>query len=210
MAQRSNNLNKDDSIILDILSLMDSKKKVTQRTLSQDLNIALGMTNLYIKRCIEKGLLKINQIPSKRYKYYITRKGFTEKARLTQEYFKASFNLYREANENFINIFKVLEKNKKNKIVLSNISEISDIAMLASLDYDLNIIAVIDKDKKEKLYKKIPIILDLNDCKDFDFIIVTTLIDAENRFKELSRTISNKKIILPPFLNLKLNRSTND
>ena len=82
--------------------------------------------------------------------------------------------------------------------------------MLTSLDYDLNIMAVIDKDKKEKLYKKIPIILDLNDCKDFDFIIVTTLIDAENRFKELSRTISNKKIILPPFLNFKLNRRTND
>jgi predicted transcriptional regulator len=204
----SKKLNKDDSITLDILSVMDSDKKVTQRTLAQDLNIALGMTNLYIKRCIEKGLLKINQIPSKRYKYYITKKGFTEKARLTQEYLKASFNLYREATEELRNIFKALDKEKKYNIVLSNISEISDIAMLASLDFKLKIIAVIDDNRTEKFYKNIPIIANISECKKYDLVILTSLLNAENRFNELSKSIHFKKIIVPSFLNFKLKRKS--
>ena len=208
MNLHSKKLNKDDSITLDILSVMDSDKKVTQRTLAQDLNIALGMTNLYIKRCIEKGLLKINQIPSKRYKYYITKKGFTEKARLTQEYLKASFNLYREATEELRNIFKALDKEKKYNIVLSNISEISDIAMLASLDFKLKIIAVIDDNRTEKFYKNIPIIANISECKKYDLVILTSLLNAENRFNELSKSIHFKKIIVPSFLNFKLKRKS--
>ena len=97
MPSKSKNLYKDDSVILDLLSLMETDRNITQRNLARDLNIALGLVNLYVKKCIDKGLLKINQIPSKRYKYYITKKGFIEKARLTQEYFKTSFNFINKA-----------------------------------------------------------------------------------------------------------------
>ena len=145
-------------------------------------------------------MLKIHQIPSKRYKYYITKKGFIEKARLTQEYFSFSFNLYREATEELLSIFEVLDKDKISNIVLSDISEIADIAILASVDCKLKIVAVIGGKKTDKFYKKIPIISNLSECKDYDYILITTLFNSEVRVKELSKNIKLKPFLIPSFL----------
>ena len=49
---------------------------MTQRSMANELGIALGMANAYIKRCIRKGFIKVRQIPSNRYAYYLTPTGF--------------------------------------------------------------------------------------------------------------------------------------
>ena len=77
---------------LNLLSAVDADSKITQRSLAAELGIALGLTNAYFKKCVDKGLVKIKQIPKNRYAYYLTKKGFTEKAKLSAEYLKYSFN----------------------------------------------------------------------------------------------------------------------
>ncbi len=49
---------------------------VTQRNLAKKLGIALGLTNLYLKRLARKGYIKLKTVPPKRIKYYLTLKGF--------------------------------------------------------------------------------------------------------------------------------------
>ena len=82
--------NKQDSIPLNVLSALTEDDKVTQRSLSSKLGIALGLINAYMKRAMDKGLVKIKHAPKNRYLYYLTPKGFTEKAKLTAEYLKYS------------------------------------------------------------------------------------------------------------------------
>ena len=60
---------REDSIVLDLLERIDDSEAVSQRRLANDLGIALGLTNAYIKRCIGKGLIKVSQAPARRYKY---------------------------------------------------------------------------------------------------------------------------------------------
>jgi len=45
------------------------------------LDIALGLVNAYVKRSIKKGLVKVSQAPARRYAYYLTPQGFSEKSR---------------------------------------------------------------------------------------------------------------------------------
>ncbi|MFX5956864.1 hypothetical protein ABTF01_20940, partial [Acinetobacter baumannii] len=59
--------------------------------------VALGLVNTYIKRCVKKGLIKVQQVPSRRYAYFLTPQGFAEKSRLTAEYLAWSLTFFRRA-----------------------------------------------------------------------------------------------------------------
>ena len=85
-------MNNEDEITLGVLSSVQDNHEVTQRVLAKDLGIALGLTNAYLKRCIRKGLIKVQQIPRNRYAYYLTLDGFTEKSRLTSQFLCTSFH----------------------------------------------------------------------------------------------------------------------
>ena len=66
--------------------------------------MALGLTNLYLKRLGRKGLIKIGEFPTKpatrkRLRYLLTPKGLAAKTRLTYEYVGRSVELYRLARE---------------------------------------------------------------------------------------------------------------
>ena len=51
-------------ITLGILNAIHENERITQRTVAQDLGIALGLTNAYLKRCVKKGLIKVSQAPA--------------------------------------------------------------------------------------------------------------------------------------------------
>ena len=81
------------------LDAIDRDSNTSQRTISRELNVALGLANGYLKRCVRKGWIKIKQAPRRRYAYYLTPQGFAEKARLTGQYLTASFTFFRRARE---------------------------------------------------------------------------------------------------------------
>ena len=72
-------------LLLGVLSAVEHDSNVTQRNMSSQLGIALGLANAVLKRCVRKGLIKISTAPLNRYAYYLTPTGFSEKARLTAE-----------------------------------------------------------------------------------------------------------------------------
>ena len=68
----------DSEITLGVLNAVDENSGVTQRGVAKEVGIALGLTNTYLKRCVKKGLIKVQQAPANRYAYYLTPKGFSE------------------------------------------------------------------------------------------------------------------------------------
>ena len=88
-----------------MLDAIENWDHVTQRDLSGELGIALGLTNNYLKRCIEKSLVKVRKAPARRYAYYLTAKGFGEKARLTAKYLTRSLSFFRMAREDCSDLF---------------------------------------------------------------------------------------------------------
>ncbi|MEW6319664.1 MAG: winged helix-turn-helix transcriptional regulator [Acidobacteriota bacterium] len=82
---------------LRLLELLESESGISQRTLASRLGIALGLTNLCLKRLIRKGYIKCVGIKSNRITYLVTPAGVAEKTRLTYEFIKHSLDLYRDA-----------------------------------------------------------------------------------------------------------------
>jgi len=58
----------------------------TQRELSSKTGLSLGMTNILLKRLINKGYLKVQQLDWNKTQYLLTLKGSMEKARKSYSY----------------------------------------------------------------------------------------------------------------------------
>src|SRR3954464_6588535 len=81
---------------LQLLEAVERNARITQRTLANQLGIALGLTNTYIKRLVRKGCIKCVNVQSNRLAYLITPRGVAEKARLTYEFMQYSLQLYKD------------------------------------------------------------------------------------------------------------------
>src|SRR3990172_4788380 len=87
---------------LEILTVIGEADSLTQRALAQRLGVALGLTNLYLKRLAHKGFIKVVEFQRKpkarrRLRYLLTPRGLAEKTRLTYQYMDRSLALYPRA-----------------------------------------------------------------------------------------------------------------
>ncbi len=79
--------------IFNILRLLSSRENLTQRDLSQHLDVSLGKTNYLIKILIQKGFIEIKNFTEggqklNKFRYILTKKGFEHKLRLAYYYLK--------------------------------------------------------------------------------------------------------------------------
>ena len=129
--------NNKHEITLGVLNAVHDDSNVTQRSMAGELGIALGLTNSYLKRCIKKGLIKVQQAPANRYAYYLTPQGFSEKSRLAREYLSQGFQFFRTAREQCSEIYKFCISNSQHKIALHGLTDLTEIAVLCAKDKHL-------------------------------------------------------------------------
>jgi len=130
-----------------ILDEISREEAISQRELSRKLNIALGLVNSYIKNLVAKGYVKIRNIPPKRYAYYLTPQGFSEKSRLTYEYLQNYTNLFRTARRDFRRLFVALRRGSSTTVVFAGIDELSEIAFLSLQEVGLTLEAALDSER---------------------------------------------------------------
>ncbi len=129
---------------LAILKEIEATPQVTQRHLASKLGIALGLTNLYLKRLARKGYVKVTTIPRHRVKYLLTPKGFAEKTRLTYEYMEYSFTLFRQSRQFLREQFTALAEAGKKRVVFVGVGEAAELADLTLRELGLELVAVAD------------------------------------------------------------------
>src|SRR5689334_11339195 len=79
---------------LQALEAIAENDRITQRRLSTRMGIALGLTNLYLRRLIRKGYVKCVGVKPNRLRYLLTPTGIAEKTRLSYEFMDYSLHLY--------------------------------------------------------------------------------------------------------------------
>lgn len=95
-----NNVSLDEtSRDLSLLTSIEQNPDVSQATLADELGVAVGTINWYLKRLIAKGYVKVKRAQRKKLRYIITPEGIALRAALTVDYIKNSFNLYRLVRE---------------------------------------------------------------------------------------------------------------
>ncbi|HUI44940.1 MAG TPA: winged helix-turn-helix transcriptional regulator [Nitrospirota bacterium] len=181
---------------LQILDELSGNNSLTQRDLSGRLGIALGLVNSYIKNLVAKGFITIKTIPPKRYAYYLTPKGFTEKTRLTYHLLQDYTRIYREARTNFNKLFLYLEKKGMQSIIFAGADEVAEIAYITLQETSLTLVSVLDDDKAGEMFfsraiKPLKYITDL----DYDIVVVTSYLNRKTIFQELINAKVDKKTI---------------
>lgn len=127
---------------LRILNEIAQRGDVTQRGLSKSLGIALGLTNLYLKRLARKGYIKITTIPSNRVKYLLTPQGIAEKSRLTYEYMSFSLVLYGQTRRALRDSLAPLIAENHKRFALYGTGEAAELAYLTLREVGLEPVAV--------------------------------------------------------------------
>lgn len=155
--------------IYNFLTELRKDKIVTQKDLSIKLKVSVGFINALIKKMLRKGIIKSQQVPYKRFIYYLTPKGFSEKSKVVSDYFSASLSLFRDLRNEFNEIFK---DNKNTKYILVGISEITEICILSALQNQIKILYVIDKVYKERIFMGIKVFKSIKKLKNNEKIII--------------------------------------
>ncbi len=181
---------------LKILNEIAQGHDVTQRALSESLGIALGLTNLYLKRLARKGYIKITTIPSNRLKYLLTPKGIAEKTRLTYEYMSFSLVLYRETREALRQTLQPLVRDGLKRIALYGTGEAAELAYLALREMGVEPVGVYaDGAPSHFLGMAVQPAEDLMTL-EIDRIVVSTFGPPDARLSELIRLgLPNRNLI---------------
>jgi len=165
---------------LAILNEIETAPQVTQRGLAQKLGIALGLTNLYLKRLARKGYIKVTTIPSHRVKYLLTPQGLAEKTRLTYEYMQYSFTLFRQSRQFLREQFAALAEAGRKRVAFVGVGEAAELADLTLRELGLELVAVADDAAAGARFLNHEVIaVDAVAALELDQVVITSFDDAD-------------------------------
>jgi DNA-binding MarR family transcriptional regulator len=150
-------MEKEDQRHLTILNEIAEGQYLTQRAIADKMGVALGLVNLYLKRLVRKGYVKVSTFPSNRIKYLLTPKGVAEKARLTYEFMGHSLNLYRETRRKIRAGLEPLIDRGVRRVAIYGTSEAAELTFLSLRELGLEISAVISEDEDQGAFLGIPV-----------------------------------------------------
>lgn len=190
-------------ILLGLLESVERDGAQSQRKLAADLGIALGLVNAYLKRCASKGLLKVSEVPARRYAYYLTPKGFAEKSRLTVQYLSSSFSFFREAKADCARLFDAAKARGLQRLVLAGKSDLAEIAILYALESNIRIVAIVDSAVASTRFLGIDVVASYAAVSaPFDAVMVTDFGHALDAFDDAIAHCGTKPVLAPALLGL--------
>jgi DNA-binding MarR family transcriptional regulator len=127
---------------LQVLEAIELDRHITQRNLAAKLGVALGLTNIYLKRLIRKGYIKCVNVQSNRLLYLITPQGIAEKTRLTYEFMDYSLHLYREVRQHLRKVLRPCRDEGVSRIAVYGTGEAAELAYLSLREQGLEPVAV--------------------------------------------------------------------
>ncbi|MBC7837702.1 MAG: winged helix-turn-helix transcriptional regulator [Nitrospiraceae bacterium] len=132
-----------------LLSELDRDGGATQRRLATKLGVALGLTNLYLKRLARKGYIKVTTIPRSRIRYLLTPQGFTEKSRLTHLYMQYSLSQYRDMRTRLKEMMSTFDSAHGQRVVIYGTTELAELAYLSLREMNIDCVGFIDENSRE-------------------------------------------------------------
>ena len=137
-------MNVQDQRDLLLLSEVERDASVTQRSLSSKLGVALGLTNLYLKRLACKGYIKITTISRNRIQYLLTPQGLAEKLRLTYLYMQYSLSYYRDMRTRLKEMMSTFNGSHGQRVVIYGTTELAELAYLSLREMNIDCVGFID------------------------------------------------------------------
>ncbi len=135
---------------LEILERLEGNGNLTQRDLSKEVGIALGLVNHLLKKMVQKGWIKIKNIDAKKIRYLITPEGAREKSSLLYKRVESTIHFYLDAKR----VIKEKVIHLKNEgiegVSIYGINHISEVLFIVLKELGLELNSVVDEKKEGK------------------------------------------------------------
>src|SRR3954454_17246993 len=128
---------------LKLLEAVEQDSRITQRNLATRLGIALGLTNVYLRRLVRKGYIKCDNVQSNRISYLITPRGIAEKVRLTYEFMDYSLHLYGEVRQHLRAVIQECAAADR-RVAIFGSGEAAELSYLSLKEFGLEPLAIFD------------------------------------------------------------------
>ena len=201
----------NEQIVLGLLRSVETDGARSQRLIAAELGIALGLVNAYLKRCVKKGLVKVHDVPARRYAYYLTPQGFAEKSRLTVQYLSDSFSFFRKAKSDCTHVFQEAAARGLNRLVLAGKSDLAEVAILCAVEAGATVVAIVDARGEGGRFVGVEVFASYSDVKTgFDAIIVTDVARAQATYEQAVEACGKYRVLVPALLGLRPPKGTED
>jgi ribosomal protein S25 len=175
----------EDHRNLQALEAIAADAHITQRSLASKLGIALGLTNIYLRRLVRKGYVKCVNVQSNRLHYLLTPTGIAEKTRLTYEFMDYSLFLYGHVRQHLRTVLEAAVHENRKRIAFYGTGEAAELAYLSVAELGLELVAVFDgpEDRTFLGHRVMPI--EQHHGVAFDLLLVATLDRSEELVERL-------------------------
>lgn len=142
-----------------ILEAIASGEHVTQRSLAVRLGVALGLTNLLMRRLVAKGYVKLAGMGTRHVKYLLTPDGWEALTRATRLSLENTIHLYTQTRELIrVSLSGVSERcpadaSGKKRIVFYGAGDVAEIAYVSLQSTDLTLVGVVDDHRTGRFFE---------------------------------------------------------
>lgn len=169
----------EQKVMVHLLSEIERNPSFTQRGLAGELNIALGLMNQYLKRCLTKGWIRASQLSPRRITYFLTPEGFKEKSHMVKDYLARSMTFFRDARAQCEEVLEHCKMQGWSKIALVGDGDLADIAKLVVSDSTFSIDVVSVK----------------VDLKKYDAVIVTDVMNPQGTYDAIKHKVDRHRLL---------------
>jgi DNA-binding MarR family transcriptional regulator len=192
---------------LEFLTAIEGGEVVTQMTLRKRIGVSIGLINALVKRGMRNGYVKARKVPFKRYAYYVTPKGFSEKSRLVAIYLENSLAFYRGARSEYAQIFACARDDGLSRLVLVGSGELAEIAVLAAWGEGLTLLGLLDFETNQEQHFGVRVIRSLEEIGPFDAVVITDSRKPQQAYEDMCERLPEAQVWAPPLLKITRDRA---
>jgi DNA-binding MarR family transcriptional regulator len=184
---------------LRLLEELERNPIVSQRELSHKFDIALGVTNACLKRMARKGLIRIRGLNHRKIGYYLTPKGFAEKAKLSFHLISYIVQHYSELKKIISQRLLDMQGDGLQRIVFYGVSDEMEVAYITLQGVNLKLVGIVEDD--EKMIPRIILGYEIEPVSRVqelkpDGILITSLTENEQKRERLKGIFKQNSICI--------------
>lgn len=146
----TNNIDKNELLELEILKHVEETPMLNNRMAASKLGCSVKLAHALLSKMVDRGLLHVKKLHSRRWDYFLTPHGIAEKARLTYEFLDFSMQFYHEARKKSSLVCRQLAESGKRKVAFIGAGDLAEIVYLGVREWGLELIEVFDGDSPKE------------------------------------------------------------
>ena len=184
-------------IVLRLLEQVEADESVSQDRFAKRVGIAKGLANAYFNRCLQKGWIRLRQVPKQRFLYYLTPKGFSEKARLTAEFLTSSYQFYRHVRVEMGSLMAEAATQGHRRLAVLGAEELAEITAIVSDEGPIEIIGFVAPKSSRKKIAGRPVVANWSGLQHADGALLATFEEARTVYDAFRAEQSDVPIFVP-------------